>query len=99
MKISSLFSELNNLNLQEKESWQNQTQMLNMLYDASSSKTTEEVTPLEDKSPQDELNEIFHAITKLSSLGIGEYDIDDVIFNIPTVQDIGWPYQELNVVG
>jgi len=41
-----------------------------MLYDASSSKTIEVVTSSEDKSSQDELNEIPHVITKLSILGI-----------------------------
>ena len=35
----------------------------------------------------------------MSTLGIEEYYINDVLFDIPTTQDIGWPYQESNVVG
>jgi len=32
-------------------------------------------------------------------MGIKEYDIDDVIFNIPTAQEIGRPCQESNAIG
>lgn len=55
-----------------------------MIYDASSSKVSKEVASSQKKLPKVEVSEIPHAITKLSTLGIGEYDIDDVIFNIPT---------------
>lgn len=36
---------------------------------------------------------------QLFDLGIGEYDINDVIFNIPSTQDIGRPSQTPCVVG
>lgn len=32
-------------------------------------------------------------------MGIGEYDVDDVIFNIPFVQEIGWPREMPSVIG
>jgi len=43
--------------------------------------------------------EIPHVTNTLSNMGIGEYDIDDVIFNIPTAQEIGQPCQESNAIG
>ena len=59
-----------------------------MLYDASSYKSTEMVASSQEKLPQDEISEILHALTNLSTLDIGEYDIDGVIFNIPIAQKI-----------
>jgi len=58
-----------------------------MLYDASS-KSIEMVASSQEQSLQDKLNEVPHGITKLSNLSIGEYDIDNVIFNIPSTQKI-----------
>jgi len=43
--------------------------------------------------------EILHVTNKSSNLGIGEYDIDDVIFNIPIAEEIGRPCQETNAIG
>lgn len=62
--------------------------MLDKLNDASSSKNPSRinVSSKNDDIKHEKSSDIYPMTRKLSDLGIGEYEIDDVIFNIPSIQ-------------
>lgn len=78
-----------NITTYENKSLEEQAQALDALYNASSSKSNQINALSKEKTRQIELVEIYLVTIKLFNLGVREYDVDDVMFNVPFAQYIG----------